>query len=93
LLAQHAVVAFLGLLDVLQVIVKVLLGEERRSVDTLQLRILLISQPVRARDVEQLEGLDFPGRRNMRPAAEVGELAGAVNRNLFIGLGELLDEM
>src|SRR5689334_3164518 len=29
----------------------------------------------------------------MWAAAEVGELAGAVERNLFIGLGELLDEM
>ena len=29
----------------------------------------------------------------MRPAAEVGEFAGAIDGNLFIGLGELLDEM
>ena len=29
----------------------------------------------------------------MRTAAEVGELPGAINRNLFIGLGELFDEM
>src|ERR1700733_14186763 len=29
----------------------------------------------------------------MRTAAEVGELPGAIDRNLFIRLGELLDEM
>ena len=29
----------------------------------------------------------------MRPAAEVEKLAGLINRNLFIGLGELLDEV
>ena len=29
----------------------------------------------------------------MRPAAEVEKLAGLVDRNLFIGLGELLDEV
>ncbi len=29
----------------------------------------------------------------MRPAAEVGELAGLVDRDFFIGLGELLDEV
>ena len=29
----------------------------------------------------------------MRSAAEIGKLAGAIDRNLFIGLGELLDEM
>ena len=59
LLAQHAVVALLGLFDVLQVIVKVFLREERGPIDPLQLRILLVSQPVRARDVQQLEGFDL----------------------------------
>src|SRR6516164_4810626 len=29
----------------------------------------------------------------MRPAAEIDKFAGAVDRYLFIGLGELLDEM
>ena len=77
----------------LQIIVEVLLREERRPVNALQLRVLLVAQPVRAGNVEQLERLDLSRRRNVRPAAEVGELAGAVNRNLFIGLGELLDEM
>ena len=77
----------------LQVVVEIFLREKRRAVDALQLRILLVSQPVGAGDVEQLERLDFPGRRNVRAAAEIGELAGLVNRNLFIGLGELLDEM
>src|SRR5262249_59455246 len=48
---------------------------------------------VRARNVQQLERFNFAGRRNVRPAAEVSELPGAVDGNLFIGLGELLDEM
>ena len=93
LLPNHAMVALLRLFHLLQVRVEIFLREKRSPVDALQLRILLIAQPVGASDIEQLERLDFPGRRNVRPAAEVSELAGAVNRNLFIGLGELLDEM
>src|SRR5450432_504963 len=73
--------------------VKVFFREEGSPVNSLQLLVLLVSQPVGARDVEQLECLDLPGRRNVRSAAEVGELAGAIDGNLFIGLGELLDEM
>ena len=93
LLAQHAMVAFLRLFQLLQMSVEIFLREKRSPVNALQLRILLVAQPVRAGDVEQLERLDLAGRRNVRPAAEIRELAGAVDRNLFIGLGELLDEM
>ncbi len=93
LLAEHAVVALLGFFELVEIVVEVLFREEGSPVDALQLRVLLVSQPVRARNVEQLERLDLPGRGNMRPAAEVGELAGAVDGNLFIGLGELLDEV
>ena len=93
LLAQHAMVALLRFLHLVQIVVEVLLGEERRAVDALQLRILLVAQPVRAGDVEQLERLDAPGGRDVRPAAEVGELAGLVDRDLLVGRGELLDEV
>ena len=93
LLAQHAMVALLRLLDLVQILVEVLLAEERGAVDALQLRVLLVAQPVRARDVEHLECLDAPGGRDVRPAAEVGELAGLVDGNLLVGRGELLDEV
>ena len=86
-------VALLRLFHLLHVRVEVFFREEGRPVNALQLRILLIAQPVRARDVQQLERLDLAGRRNVRAAAEIDELSGAVDRNLFIGLGELLDEM
>src|ERR1700728_2420932 len=93
LLPQHAMVALLRLFHLLQVLVEILLREKRSPINPLQLLILFIPQPVLARNVEQLERLDLAGRRNMRPTAKIRELAGAVNRNLFIGLGELLDEM
>src|SRR5206468_10537689 len=73
--------------------VEIFFGVEGSAVDALELRVLFVSQPVSAGDVEQLERLDLPGRGKVRAAAEVGELAGAVDGNLFIGLGELLDEM
>src|SRR3984893_5371873 len=86
-------VALLGFLLLVQKVVEVFLREKRRPINALQLRILLIAKPISAGDAEQFERLDFSSRRKMRSAAEVGELAGAIDRNLFIGLGELLDEM
>ena len=93
LLSEHAVVALLGFFLLLEEVVEIFLGIKRGPVDALKLRVLLVAQPVRAGDIEQLECLDLPRGRNVRAAAEVGEFAGAVDRNLFIGLGELLDEM
>ena len=86
-------VALLGFFDAVQVGVQILLREKRGAVDALQLRILFVSQPVGAGDVEQFEGFDFSGRRQVGAAAEILELAGFVDRDFFIGLGELLDEM
>ena len=40
-----------------------------------------------------LNALTRRGRRNMRAAAEVGEVAVLVERDLFAGFGELLDEV
>ena len=59
-LAQLAVVALLGFFELGQVLVQILLGEERRAVDALQLRVLLVALPVGARDRKQLERLDLP---------------------------------
>src|SRR5258708_1396666 len=92
LLPEHAVVTLLRFFYLLQVSVEIFLRKKRRSVNALQLLILFIPQPVRARNVKQLERLDLSGGRNVRAAAEIRELAGAVDRNFFIGLGELLDE-
>src|SRR5437016_13421998 len=93
LLAEHAVIALLGLFDAVQISVEVFLREERSSINALQLRVLLVAKPVGACDVEQLERLDFSSRGNVRAAAEVEEFSRLVNRDLFIGLGELLDEV
>jgi len=80
-------VALLRLFHLLQMRVEIFLRKKTKSHKSLQLLVLLIAQPVRPGYVEQFERLDLSGRRNMRPAAEIGELAGAVNRNLSSGLG------
>ncbi len=93
LLAEGAMVAALGLLKLAHVLVHLLFGVERGSVDALELGIAFLAEPVGSGDVEQLERLDFAGGWDVRAAAEIDELAGLVERNLFIGLGELLDEV
>ena len=86
-------VALLGFLKILEVLVEVLLTEERSAIDALQLRVLFVAQPVGAGDAEHFERLDASGRRDVRAAAEVGELAGLVDGNLLVRRGELLDEV
>src|SRR6185369_699462 len=93
LLAEQAMVAALRLFHMLQPLIHFLLRIKRGAVYALQLRVRLVAEPVRTRDVEQFEGLDATGSRNVWTAAEVHELAGLVQRDLLIGLGELLDEM
>src|SRR5436853_2215260 len=93
LLAEHSVVAPLGLFDLVQILVEIFFRKERGSVNALQLRVLLVPQPVRAGNVQQLERLDLAGRRDVRPPAEIQKLAGLVNRNLFTRTRELLDEV
>ena len=86
-------IALLRFLNIVEIIIQIFLRKEGRPVDTLQLRILLVAEPVRACNIQQLESFDFARGWDVRPAAEVSKLAGAINGNLFIGLGELLDEM
>src|SRR5262249_23046487 len=62
LLPDLAVVAALGLLQTMEVRRQLVLPEERRRVDALELLALLVAAPVRARDREQLEGAEPPGR-------------------------------
>src|SRR6185369_426794 len=76
-----------------QICIEIFFRKERRSVNALQLRIFLVAQPIGASDIHQLERLDFAGRWNVGPATKVQKLSRLVNRDLFIGLGELLDEM
>ena len=90
--AEAPVVATLGLLEERQVGRQSLVGLPRRSVDPLELGVLLISAPVGAGDARQAEAPEALGRRHVGSPAQVREL-----RRVLIGrhdrgahLGEVL---
>src|SRR2546429_7598314 len=94
LLAQLAVVALARLLLLLEPGIEVLLVEESRAVDTLELRVAMISAPVRARHVEQLDHPDPARRRRVRPEAEVHPIAVRVQSQRLRPLAEdVLDDL
>src|SRR3984957_2798137 len=93
LLAQHAVVASLDLLQPLEVRVEVLRIKECCAIDALELLILLITQPIRASDRSHLERFHATRRRHMRPTAEVHKLSIAIERDLAAWLRKLLNEV
>ena len=74
--AQLAVVAPLGLLELVQVGGQRLLGLPGGPVDALQLLALLVAPPVGAGDPHQLEVAEPPRRGHVRPPAEVDEGVG-----------------
>ncbi len=80
-----AVVALLGFLDPVEVRVEVVLLRPRGAVDPLQHLVLRVAAPVRAGELHQLEHLELAGRRHVRSAAEVRELALGVERDVLVG--------
>ena len=88
---EPAVVARARLLEPLEVRVEVGLREERRAVDPRQLRVLLVAAPVRAGEARQLDRLDRRRVLQVRAAAEVGEVALRVERDVALGRVHELD--
>src|SRR2546425_11572908 len=82
----------LGLLKLVEIVVEFRLGIEAGAVNALHLRVAFLALPVGAGDVHQLERADAPGRRNVRPAAEVEEFPGGVKRHHRLG-GLLFDQL
>ena len=93
LLAQHAMVATLRFFQARKMLLHLFLGEKGGAVNALQLRIFLIAQPVGSGNAHHLEGLDAAGGRHMRATAKVDKRAIAIERDVFAGLGETLDEV
>src|SRR5918912_1303060 len=88
---EASVVAPLRLLDPLEVRVERLLRVEGGAVDPRQLRVPLVAAPVRAREPRQPERLDRPRVLQVRPAAEVGEVALRVEGDRVVGRVDELD--
>src|SRR5476651_1889413 len=76
LAAEPAMVALLGLLDAQQVGLEVLVREEDRAVDALELRLGRVAAPVGARHLRELERLaQLARRRQVRTEAHVEPVA------------------
>jgi hypothetical protein len=70
--AELAVVAELGLLELLEVVGEFFLGREGGAVDALELLVLLVAAVIGAGDGEELEGLQLGRVADVRAGAEVG---------------------
>ena len=76
LAAELAVVALLGLLELMQIGVELLLLGEGGAVDAGQHRVVAVAAPIGAGDLLQLEGVaDLAGRGHVRAAAEIEPVA------------------
>ena len=95
LLAELAVVAGAGLLEPLEVLGELLLRRERGAVDAGEHLALGVAAPVGAGDRGELERLGATGPGRMRAAAEVEELAVAVEADGLDALiaDQVLDQL
>src|SRR6266581_1011188 len=82
--AQPPVIALLRLLDHAQVLFLLLLLGPGGPVDPLQHLVLGISAPVGTGDLRELEYLELTRGGNVRPAAQIDEIAFPVQRDLFV---------
>ena len=90
-LAEAAMVAALGFFECVQVFLEGLFVAEGRTIDAGQHGALLVAAPVSASHGEQFEGLHSAGAGDMRAAAEVEEVAAAVQGH---GVGfEFFDDL
>ena len=86
LAAEPAVVAPLGLLETEEILVELLLARPGGAVDALQLSVVRVAAPIGSGHIHQLEGLPEPPRRGqMRPDAQIDEVALAVEADLLLG--------
>ena len=95
-LADPAMVPLLRFLDLGQVLLQLLVLEERRAVHALHGLIARIALPVRVRRGEQLERLQPAGRRHVRAHAEVHErvaILDGVAGDFGLARGLFLDQL
>src|SRR5690606_28777440 len=90
---EPAMIPLLGLLELLEVGLEILLIGPGGAVDALQLRLAGIAPPIAARDLLQLERIaDLTRRGHMRATAEVEPFALPIDLDLFVlrnGVDEL----
>ena len=95
-------IALLGFLEHVQVLLQLVLRGPGRAVDALQLLVAVVTAPIGAGHFHQLEVLELARARHVRAAAQVLELAFAIERHVFalrdagndlrlVGLAETLE--
>ena len=90
--AELPVVALACLLEHREVGAELLLRAEGGAIDALEHRVLLVASPVRTRDLHQLERADLARPSDVRAAAEIHEIAVAIDGD-HAPLGELVDQL
>src|SRR6185312_16918650 len=96
LFPENPVIALLRFLDLGEVRLQILVGEERGPVDALHRLVARVAFPVRVRGAEQLERLELRGARDVRADAEVDERLLVLDRvagDFLLALGLLLDQL
>ena len=84
-LAEATVVALLRLFGADQRLLQLFLRRESGAVDTLELLVLFVAAVIGAGDVQQLESLDLRRVTDVRPGAEIDELAVLIKGNRLAG--------
>ncbi len=84
LLAEHAVIAALGFLETSDVRVEIVLREKRSRVNALQHLPVLITSPVCAGSVQQLEMLEIRCVRHVRTPTQIDERTIGICRDDFV---------
>ena len=82
--ADFAVVALLRFFEHGEILVHLGLVLERRPVNALELRVLLVALVIRAGDAGHLERADVTGAHHVRSSAKINEFSGLEIRNRFI---------
>src|SRR5947208_5508189 len=70
-----------GFFKIVQMLFKLIFRRPDGAIDALEHRVLFVAAPVSAGDRSKLEVFALAGAADMRPGAEVCELADAVDRN------------
>ena len=90
--AEFLVVPTLRFLDAVEVLFQLVLRRERHAVDAAEHFVVRVAAPVSARRGRQFERLDGAGREEVRPGAEVGEVALTVEGDL-LALRQIADKL
>ncbi len=92
-LADLAVVALVGFLELREVGLEILVAEPRGAIDALEHLVVRIAAPVGARDLHELECAQLRRIRHVRAAAQIDPVALPVQRDLLARRDDVVDDL